>query len=502
LLNCFSETSRMRVAQRHQYWRIAGQTILGTVAVALITAVLYPAHVNSGIPAFLFLLVVVTLSLSGGFPAAAVVSVVAVGCVDYFFIPPLLEWQITDPVDAVGLFTFWATSLVVTRLASNARREAENSERKRRESELLYDAASRLLTLEPEMAAGTLSLRAFRDVFSLQAACLYDGTTQSLLSEGQSLHDLGEKTHNAFLHHRDYLDPQNAVDVRCLRVAGKLIGAIGFEGGLNEMSAASGPLSLLAATAVERARSSRDTARAAAIAQTETLRSAILDAFAHEFKTPLAAMLAAAGGLRETRGLRPDQLEMAELIENESSRLGRLTTRLLRMARLDRDEVRPSMELTDLGVLITRLAKEYQGQFNDRSIILKTGREPAEVMSDPELLNLALVQLLDNAIKYSPPGTPVNVQLCPQDGLVDILVTNQAESIRPESRERLFDRFYRGPETESVTSGTGLGLYVARKIVRAHSGDLVLDRDHVPDDHTITFRMSLPIVHWEIEDAH
>ena len=138
----------MRITKTSRYWSIGGQTLVGALAVALITVFLYPAHVNAGIPAFLFLLLVVTLSLYGGFAAAAVVSIIAVGCVDYFFIPPLLEWQITDPIDAVGLFTFWATSLVITRLASNARREAETAERELREAALLYEVASRLLSLE------------------------------------------------------------------------------------------------------------------------------------------------------------------------------------------------------------------------------------------------------------------------------------------------------------------------------------------------------------------
>ena len=89
-----------------------------------------------------------------------------------------------------------------------------------------------------------------------------------------------------------------------------------------------------------------------------------------------------------------------------------------------------------------------------------------------------------------------------KDGCADILVTNHGESIGPEYQERIFDRFYRAPAAvHTVTSGTGLGLYVARKIVRAHSGSLVLDPGDARDGHTTTFRMSLPIVHDETDDA-
>lgn len=491
----------MKPSNRPWYWRTAGQITAGTITVGLIAAGCYPAHVNSGIPAFLFLLVVVTLSLSGSFAAAAVVSVVAVGCVDYFFIPPVLEWQITDPVDAVGLFTYWATSLVISRLASNAHVAAETAEKRRNEAALLYDAASQLLSHEPEMAGGMPSLRIFRQVLDLRAVCLFDSAAGTLLLEGQTLHDLEEETRKVYLTSRDHRDSTRDLDIRCLRVAGKLTGAIGFEGRLGDECVV-GPLTLMAATALERARSFRDCANAAAVARTETLRSAILDAFAHEFKTPLAAMLAAAGGLRVGGRLRQADLELAELIESETSRLGRLTTRLLRMARLDRDEVKPNMELTDLRVLVTRVVKEYQSLVNDHSVTVTLSNEPAEVMSDPELLNLALVQVLDNAVKYSPPATTVHIELCRNNGLVEVFVTNCGGSIRPEYQEKIFDRFYRVPGTEDhVSSGTGLGLYIARKIVRAHSGALTLDRDHLSDQNTTTFRMTLPSVHHEFEHA-
>jgi two-component system sensor histidine kinase KdpD len=491
----------MKPSKRSRLWRTTVQTIVGTLAVGLITAVGYRAQLNSGIPAFLFLLVVVTLSVFGGFLPAAVVSVAAVGCVDYFFIPPVLEWQITDPIDAVGLLTYWATSLVISRLASNAQREAERAEKKRRETALLYDAASRLLSLEPEVAGGTQSLRVFREVFSLRAVCLYDGATSALLTEGEPRHRLAEMTARAYADHQDNSDANDDLSIRCLHVAGTLKGAIGFESGL-DVEFPADPLSLLAATTLERAHSFRDSATAAAVAQAEILRSAILDALAHEFKTPLAAIMAAAGGLRINRRLGPDEVELAELIESESSRLGHLTTRLLRIARLDRDEVKPKMEVTDLGSLIKRLAKEYQAHDSERKVTVSAPSEPAEVMSDPELINLAVAQLLDNAVKYSPLTTPVDIELSRNNGAVDVFVTNLGQPIRPQDQEKIFERFYRTSDAiEGVSSGTGLGLYVARKIVLAHCGTLTLDRDHAPPDH-VTFRMSLPTIHCEPGNAN
>jgi signal transduction histidine kinase len=148
------------------------------------------------------------------------------------------------------------------------------------------------------------------------------------------------------------------------------------------------------------------------------LRSAILDAFAHELKTPQAVIMTAAGGLRATGSLRAEQLEMAEIIESEIWRLNRLTTRLLRMARLDRDEVKPNMEVTSLAELLLQLIR-YDGEFGDHPISIRLRPEAQEVLTDPELMNLALTQLLDNARKYLLPGSSVRVERRVRRGLCD-----------------------------------------------------------------------------------
>lgn len=461
----------------------------GLLGVALITAVCFRIE-RLVIPALLYLLVVVLESLWGGFASAAVVSVVAATCMEYFLIPPVLQWQVDDPEDYLALVIYLVTSLVITRLASRARSEAQKAERRRRDVTLLYEAASRLLSLGPEMAAGPESLRIFQDVFGLQAACLFDEASARIQIAGDSRHNLPAKTRDACLAGSDYQAGEDNLYIRCLRSGHRITGAVGFEGQLDKAVALA--LSVLAATASERTRAFRSANKAAADAQAEMLRSAILDAFAHEFKTPLAIILAAAGGIRETTSEQIEQMEMTEIIENQTIRLSALTTRLLRMARLDRDEVEPAMEFTELHSFLAALVKGCESQFG-RHISYAPSRAPIHVTADPELLSLALTQLIDNAGKYSLPDTPITLETGAENAHVDIRVINQGIPVRPEEQEAIFQRFFRGADIDQIAPGSGLGLYVARKIVRAHGGELELERSDPAAGVTI-FRVRLPIV--------
>jgi two-component system sensor histidine kinase KdpD len=471
--------------------RLAGEAALGSAAIAVVTAACFLAHLNYLIPSFLYLLIVVLLSLRTGYASAVIVSVIAAACFEYFFIPPVLEWRINDPEDVLALVGYLVTSLVITRLAASARSQTRIAETRRRDVARLYKTASQLLSLSPEIAAGQKALRVFKEEFGLNAACLFDATTLTMQVEGESQHGLSQKTREASEKVRDFRDADGWLHVHCVRVDGKPVGAIGFEGRFEDEAAVE-PLFALAATAFERALSFRSASMAAAAAQAEMLRSAILDAFAHEFKTPQAVIMAAAGSLRETGGLRAEQMEMADVIEGEVWRMTRLTTRLLRMARIDRDEVRPNMEITSLDSLLDHLIRQYRGSSDGCQILTKIARGAPHVSIDPELMNLAFVQLLDNACKYSTPGTAISVEVESNAEFADIFVTNFGGFIREDERERVFERFYRGVETEHSASGAGLGLFVARKIARAHGGDLDLYESQT-NAATTTFRLRLPV---------
>src|SRR5262249_36548749 len=158
------------------------------------------------------------------------------------------------------------------------------------------------------------------------------------------------------------------------------------------------------AAAMEQARSFRRASHEAATAEAEVFRTAILDALGHEFKTPLATILAVVGGMRESARLGVEDMELAGIVEQEVSRLNQLTGRLLSMARSDREEVNPRMGSRDIGGLVAGVVERYPAQPRDRQITVSGPRE-AVAPADRQLFDLAITQLLDNAFKYSTSDT-------------------------------------------------------------------------------------------------
>jgi two-component system sensor histidine kinase KdpD len=471
-------------------WRSFIRTGPGCLVIGVITYLCYHFRLNLSITGFVYLIVVVLQSLLGNFTSSAAVSVLAVLCLDFFFTAPLFSFEVTNPLDVLALISFLTTGLVITRLTTKMREEAARSDHQRRQVGQLYELAQRLLALDAEKALLARSTELFQDVLGLRAVCLFDAAEVEIHCAGNSLDGLADQIRGAYSAGRDREYVNSRILIRCLRAAGKTIGAIGFEG-LREPELMAGPLSALAAAMLERAHTFRNASHAAAAAQAELFRGAILDALAHEFKTPLATIVTAAGGLREVGPLRPEQLELTDTVEEEAARLSSLASRLLRAAQLDREEVKPDLKLTDMADLVATLADQYSRQWSDRKVSVRKEAAATGVMADPELLQLALRQLLDNACKYSVPGSAVTLSIDSQADWVAIRTSNSGSFIRPDERSRIFERFYRGAEARHTAPGSGLGLYVARKIVHAHGGSLELDTG-MTTDHT-AFRLALPL---------
>jgi two-component system, OmpR family, sensor histidine kinase KdpD len=369
--------------------------------------------------------------------------------------------------------------------------EAQRAERHSVEVEQLYEVARRLLLLTPDQVGGIAAVRVFREVIGAAAVCLFDAGTSEIGMDGTSQYDLTERTREAYILGKDTDDAACGVAVRCLRIGSAVTGAIGFEG-LADAKKISPAFAVLAAAALDRADTFRRASHQSAAAQAEVFRTAILDALAHEFKTPLATILAVIGGIREARSLEPAHREMAGMIETEILRLSRLATRLLRTARLEREELKPQLRPLDIVPFVERVVQRYMHHSREHRIVTTAYCASVETPADRQLLDLALTQLLDNAFKYSLPASAITVSVQTEDGFVTTSVKNEGTSIAPDEEIRIFERFYRGARVRTLVSGTGLGLYVARKIATAHGGSLNLIND--VRGKGVVFCLKLPMV--------
>jgi two-component system, OmpR family, sensor histidine kinase KdpD len=493
-------TTRSKVQGFWRFWQTIQWCASGGVGVLLLTWVAFRLHFSFLTVSFCYLILLVVQSLAGDFGSSAFVSLVAVGCLDYFFVDPLFSFEVNSPIYVVGLGSFLITGLVITRLVTQVRAKTELSQQHRVKLQRLYEFAQRLLSLDLNTKTETQLLEPFYGIFGIKALCLFDAADADVYVSGEASDNLEKKTGQAFIQGNDYEDSEKGFAARCIRAGGRTLGAIGFEG-LEDADLMAGPLATLAAAHLERTRYFIHADKAAAAVQTESYRTVILDALAHEFKTPLSTILTAAGALREAPSLGPQHHEMTEIVESEAARLSRLTSRLIRTARLEREEIRPWMELIDVSAVVADTVDQYARLSACGRIAIVKECDSSEVMADPELLRLAVSQLLDNACKYSSPNSTVTLSIAREHSEIVVRVLSNGNPIPVAERSRIFERFYRGVDGRRVGPGSGLGLFVARKIVLALGGSIELDGDNAGAVNGTVFRLALPVPERERDDV-
>lgn len=224
-------------------------------------------------------------------------------------------------------------------------------------------------------------------------------------------------------------------------------------------------------------------------ARTEELRSALLSAVSHDLRTPLAAITGAATTLRD-RGHVIDAAQRADLLETvceEAERLERLVANLLQMTRLESGEVRLRREWVPLEELIGSALNRLERQLDGRTVTTSLADDAPLVSVDPVLIAQVLFNLLENAAKHTPAGTPITLAVSRAASGVQLDVADRGPGVRSEDAPRVFEKFYRG--AHHGVAGAGLGLAISRAIVDAHGGVLSV---HAREGGGAVFRVLLP----------
>jgi signal transduction histidine kinase len=209
---------------------------------------------------------------------------------------------------------------------------------------------------------------------------------------------------------------------------------------------------------------------------------------AHEFKTPLTSIMAATTALMSN----PDQpanskSELVKIADEEAKHLNELIDDAVEMGRLDTANIQLHTEPTNVGELVREVVASMQNVIDGRPLNVVSDEHPPAAPVDRRLVKLAIKQLIDNALKYSPPDTPVTVRVHNGSG-VTVTVTDQGKGIPAQEQSRIFERLYRSPSVQNQIPGSGLGLSIAQNIVRAHHGELAV----ASRPGETTFRLTFP----------
>jgi len=439
-------------------------TSLGTVAAC--TWFAYHFHLNLATAGFLYLILIIGAAIRGGFWLATVTSVVSVLCLNYFFVPPVFSFSVSDPANWVALVAFELTALVISRLSNTANARTAEAVRDRRDAERLYQVSLHVFLLNRSQDPGDILATVIRDSFDLKSVVIYDAVSGNIYSAGEAIPESGERARQAYLRDGNEYDPAFESWFCVLRVD------LHPEGGL---SLCGSPLRPLIATALaslcaisfERFRSLERECRAEAVRQTEQLRAAVLDSLAHQIKTPVATIWAASSGLLALGGLSETQEMLMSLLDEQSKKLSDIASQLIRTAKLDSATIVPRREILMLSDVVDETVQPMDPHTRLR---ISYPAEDVPVLADRKLMSDALGQVVNNAYKYSVPGTPIDIRVELGGAQAKISVRNEGPMIPASDRERIFEQFYRANPNGQGPSGSGLGLSITRRIVEAHEG--------------------------------
>jgi two-component system sensor histidine kinase KdpD len=467
------------------------------VSLAGVAALTFAAHrlipVNATTAGFGYLLLVLIIASTWGFVDALAASIAATLTLNYYFLPPVGTFTIEDPKNLVAMFSFLATSLIGSRLSEIAKHRARDAVSRQQDLERLYTFSRSILLITNSEPFAKQLVTKLAEIFELSAAVLHDKRAGEFYRAGPAeFEGMDEQLREAALNGTSFFDPDGARHITAVRLGSEPIASLGMQGYHMPDSVVQG-IANLVAIGLERARAQDLSHQVEAARQSEQLRTTLIDAMAHEFKTPLTSIKAATTSLLATPAQAEEsRTELLRIADEEADHLRDLIDNAVEMARLDGSRIDVALEPSDVVEVVREVLASMKAGMDGRAVELIANENPP-VSFDRRLVKLALKQIVDNALKYSPPETPIQVRISRSAGALNAAVTNRGEGIPPQEQSRIFDRFYRSPATKQQIPGSGLGLSIAHRIAQAHKGDLTVESRA----GETTFRLTLPVVNDE-----
>ena len=453
-------------------------------------------HANALIAGFAYVLIVLIVAARWGLIESLLTSVAAMLCLNYFFLPPVGSLTIADPENWVALFAFMVTAVTASQLSASARSRAAEAQARRAEVEQLYQISLSLLRMDATRSPGLQIAEKLKDQLGFQSVLFCDALGGEVFTAGEEsteVHlDLLREVAKGEAAWRTIRTVADSAEFVIFPVAfgQALFGSICVSGASLSDTALQA-LANLAASALERNRQQIALGRLQAARENERLRGVLLDALAHEFLTPLTSIKSAISTVRTEYAHDEEENEFLTVIEEESDKLGEMINETTDMARIEPGHPRIRRRRTHVASLIQSAVQHLKNLLRGRALLIDIPEGIPAVEADPEMVGLAIRQLIGNAIKYALPETAIEVRATCAEGFIEVQVRDHGAGVRDDEIESIFERFYRGKSVKEAIAGTGMGLSIARDIVKAHGG--AMWAANAPDGGGCFF-FTLPVV--------
>ena len=493
---------RQDSAARPRDWALS----IGSVALCTAASMVLSSHLTLVDLAMLYLLGIVVAASRTGRGPSLLATALSVASFDFFFVPPYYTFAVSEAKYVLTFAVMFVVYFITSSLTLRVREQSEASRQRERRTSALYNLSRELAQVRDFGRLCAIAVRHIGDLVSRRAAILVPdekgdlhpaaagpglpAPDEKLLSTARRVFDQRKRAGSGAPDHQDaqplYLPLVAATGTMGVIVVFADPPANRFP--QEHIDLLQG-LANQVAMALERAMLAEEAQQAQLKAEREALRSTLLSSVSHDLRTPLAAITGAATTLLQHDSLldQPGRQELTRTVCEEAERLNRIIRNVLDMTRIESGALAVSKEWQSLEEIVGAVLHRLREKSGSRPFTVRIPPDLPLIPFDPLLMEQALTNLVENALKHTPDGTAVELSAAARENEVMVEIADRGAGIKPGDEERVFEKFVHGGGT---TGGIGLGLTICRAIIQAHGGSI--RAENRPEGGAL-FRFTLPL---------